>query len=138
MTQEGGIEAAKRFMICPFIKNGKKCRHKERCWFSHAEVDDNEATSNASKVNLGTGAEKTVLDATTSDSGNSQEGSTDRKEADKVEESNRHKTECGICQNSIPLKVRPIQLLISTFQIIDEMISLILQTSHSLSNNCIS
>jgi len=118
VTQEGGIEAAKKSMICPFIKkNGKKCRHKDRCWFSHAKADENRNLVDArseGKVNLEKGAAKIALpvDATTTlGSSNSQKGSTDRKTADKAEESNRHKTECGICQNNIPLKGRRFALL---------------------------
>eukprot|EP01083_Nonionella_stella_P123566 372359_1 len=96
VTQEGGIEAAKKSMICPFIKNGKKCRHKDRCWFSHAKADEKcnlVAARSDGKASVEKGATKTALDAcTTLGSGSSQKDSADKKTGDKVEESNRHKT----------------------------------------------
>jgi len=39
---EGSIEEAKKTLVCPYFLKGK-CRHKERCWFSHkcnAESDE--------------------------------------------------------------------------------------------------
>ena len=57
--REGGIESAKKSIVCPFfLKQGKKCRHKELCWFSHElfpeknqdDEDESLDTSNTSST----------------------------------------------------------------------------------------
>lgn len=39
---EGGLEAAKKSVICPYYLNRGRCRHKERCCFSHINPEEGE------------------------------------------------------------------------------------------------